>query len=233
MVSYIHPVNGSGYLPHNISVETSLLWVYCEWSQKLMSWYFCSFFSKLIYWINISFSHHICSWSIVFNPVIWFVDHNSQMARFLMWYILIVGYYLKELLRKWSCILGNDSIWYIGEIAGAFFILIEERFPSHISLFLRRLSSENNLQMDLGRGHYYSSARYLINSSSPISGWITYQSYNLQTFINEIETILVVFLPTIYISSTKSYCIRNINYLLSQFYKDMDIYSILYHNQHG
>ena len=53
------------------------------------------FNTKLIYWLNISFAQNICCCVIVCNSFNCFIDHNSQMARFLMWHISIVDYCVK------------------------------------------------------------------------------------------------------------------------------------------
>ena len=88
-------------------------------------------------------------------------------------------------VRKWSFIVDGDRIIYIGSLAEPLLILIEGKVTSHINLVCCRLSSENILRPASGLGHYYYSARDLINSSSPISGCVPYQSYNLQNLYQQ------------------------------------------------
>ena len=86
-----------GRIPYNISDDTSLLLVYCDWSQRLMVLYFHSIFvPNIIYWLNITFDYRICCCFIFLNNVNYFIEQNSQLARFLeTWQILIADYSVK------------------------------------------------------------------------------------------------------------------------------------------
>ena len=61
-------------------------------ANKVKDWWlniFTCLYTKLIYWLNMSFAHHICCFFVVCNHVNYFIDHISQLARFLTWHVLI------------------------------------------------------------------------------------------------------------------------------------------------
>ena len=59
---------------------------------------------------------------------------------------------------------------------------------------------ENKWRTDSGRGNYWFFSYGVISSSSPISGGLPYQSYNLQNLYQQNINLFSFFLPTIYIS---------------------------------
>ena len=104
---------------------------------------------------------------------------------------------------------------------------------SQIGLVLRRVFSENNWQTVSGQGHYFSSAHYLVISSSPISGFLPYQSFNHKN-LYQWNRNLFSFFPAYNLYFRLPISIASgILIIFNQIYKNRGIYSVLYINHHG
>ena len=109
------------------------------------------------------------------------------MTYFNCWLLLEVT------VRNLLCIVYGGKIWCIGSLAEPLLIIIEEMVPSHISIVRHPVFPENKLWPALGQGYYCSSARDLISSSSPIGGFLPYQSYRLQDLYQWKRTLFSFF----------------------------------------
>ena len=80
--------------------------------------------TKLIYSPTMSFYYHICCCCIVCNSFNCFINHNSQLARFLTWQILNVLTCVKYLLAKRPRIVDCNRIVSIVSVSEPLVILI-------------------------------------------------------------------------------------------------------------
>ena len=166
-----------------------------------------------------SFAHHICCCSIFFNHINDLFGQNSKLARLLAtWKMLIVAYCVKELLRKWLCIVDSAShsfykistfFLYDKVLNLGWYCLGGSSFP--FILLCLFVSSENNWRPASGRRQYYSSSHdlisYYINKRLPA---IPISSI-FSICINKRGTYSAFSLSTTFFSYTNSYCIRHIN----------------------
>ena len=170
--------------PYNISYETSLLLVYCEWSQRLMILYFHLAFIKSL------FIDKICHFIIMAVVVSLFAiilitsfnrTHNClgslQRETFDFWILCEV---IVEKRIVYCCWWQSSDIWD-RFLNLCWYCWGEVSFP--YNLLGGCVLSESNRWPASGHRSYFSSARDLISKSSPISGCLPYQSFNLNLYI--------------------------------------------------
>ena len=126
------------------------------------------------------------------------------------------------------CIVEGGRLWYIRYLAEPSLVLIEEKVPSHISIVRHPVLSENKFRPDLGRGYYCSYARDLISLSSPIGGFLPYQSNSLQ-YLYQRKRTLFSFFPAYNLYFHLTIVIASgISIIFSINFKRIEIFILLY-----